>query len=214
MLATHPSTASHIARQLATRFVSDDPPASLVNRLATVFLETDGDLREVTRSLFTSPELYETGRLSMRSRSPFLLVAGALRATRARFRNPAPLVQALRTLGEAPYLAEPPTGYPEEAASWSSSGGLLSWADFALRLPSGGIPGVTPDGDALFRDARRAGGDRLEGLVRVLIPGADPDEVLPDLRAALEAEGVRLGDPGTGAKVVGLILASPAFRQH
>src|SRR5260370_19394381 len=58
ILARHPSTAHFIATKLVRRFVSDDPPKSLVDRVAKTFLKTDGDLREVMRTILTSPEFY------------------------------------------------------------------------------------------------------------------------------------------------------------
>jgi len=85
-LARDPSTARHIATQLATRFVADEPPTSLVDRLAEVFLATDGDLREVTRVLFTSDEFYASG-VGDRVKSPFLLVASTLRLTHGHMPN-------------------------------------------------------------------------------------------------------------------------------
>lgn len=209
MLAHHPSTARHIARELATRFVSDEPPESLVDRLAQVFLDSDGDLREVTRTLFSSPELQDA---PPRMKSPFALVAGTLRLTRADVGNPGTLVEALRSLGEAPYLAEAPTGYPEAASSWTSGGGVLDRVEFATRFASGQLPGVRPDGAALRRDARAADTDPVRGLVRVLLPGADPETVVPELRDALEAE--EAGSEGGGARLLALILASPEFQRQ
>ena len=123
MLARHPSTSLHIATQLATRFVSDDPPKALVDRLANVFMESDGDLAAVTRALFTSPEFYSPEVVGSRTKSPFTLVASTLRLTDARVSNPRVLLTPLRTLGGAPYLAEPPTGYEESSEIWANRQG-------------------------------------------------------------------------------------------
>ncbi len=79
MLAHHPSTARHIATQLATRFVADKPPLALVDHLAAVFLATSGDLREMTRALFTSDEFYDPAVVGNRVKSPFLLVTSTKR---------------------------------------------------------------------------------------------------------------------------------------
>ncbi|MEC9242027.1 MAG: DUF1800 domain-containing protein, partial [Gemmatimonadota bacterium] len=87
MLAHHPSTARHIATQLATRFVADKPPLALVDHLAAVFLATSGDLREVTRALFTSDEFYDPAVVGNRVKSPFLLVTSTLRMTYGRTAN-------------------------------------------------------------------------------------------------------------------------------
>src|SRR5262249_11676951 len=58
LLATHPSTAKFISTKLARKFVSDDPPQALVTRMSQTFLKTDGDIREVLRTMFTSPEFF------------------------------------------------------------------------------------------------------------------------------------------------------------
>src|SRR5687768_18493273 len=58
IVATHPSTARFIATKLARRFVSDDPPPSLVDRAAETFRRTEGDIREVVRTIVTSQEFF------------------------------------------------------------------------------------------------------------------------------------------------------------
>ena len=80
ILARHPATARFVARKLAIRFVSDDPPAALVERAAQVFLKTDGDIREVVRTIVTSPEFFSRAAYRAKVKSPFELVASALRA--------------------------------------------------------------------------------------------------------------------------------------
>ena len=125
MLAHHPSTARHVATQLATRFVADSPSTTLVDHLAEVFLATEGDLREVTRALFTSDEFYDPAVVANRVKSPFLLVTSTLRMTHGRTANVRVLMEPLRSLGEAPYLAEPPTGYPRRALSGPPAGPCL-----------------------------------------------------------------------------------------
>src|SRR6185295_18491817 len=74
ILATHPSTARFIATKLARRFVSDAPPASLVDRLADKFRATDGDLREVTRTILTSPEFLSPTTYGAKVKTPFEFV--------------------------------------------------------------------------------------------------------------------------------------------
>src|SRR6187401_730174 len=95
MLATHPSTAKHISFKLAQRFVADEPPAALVNRAAKKFLETKGDLREVTRVIVTSPEFFDQQYFSAKVKTPLEFVVSAARATNANIVNAQPIVQAL-----------------------------------------------------------------------------------------------------------------------
>ncbi|RMH20422.1 MAG: DUF1800 family protein, partial [Gemmatimonadetes bacterium] len=215
MLARHPSTAHHIARQLALRFVSDDPPERLVNDLAQVFLDTEGDLREVTRALFTHPDFYRSDVAGARVKSPFTLVAGTLRLTHARLANPRPVIELLRSLGEAPYLAEPPTGYEETSAGWAASGAMLNRMNFAVAFVSGEMRGVAPNGEWVFRQARTLAPDPLEGLARLLLPagGADAEAVLQVVRDDLAARPPA-DEREAAVRAAALILGSPAYQRH
>ncbi len=213
MLARHPSTARHVATQLATRFVADEPPAALVDHLADVFLATEGDLREVTRALFTSDELYDPTVVANRVKSPFLLVASTLRMTHARMPNARPLMEPLRSLGEAPYMAEPPTGYPETSAQWASGGAMLTRMNFATAYASGQSRGVGPDGDRLFGGIRSRGGSGLSGLVDALLPGTDTVELIAIIQEDFQANPPD-GERESGARILSLILGSPEFQRH
>jgi uncharacterized protein (DUF1800 family) len=148
MLAAHPSTARHIARKLATRFVSDTPPQALVDRAAKVFLDTGGDLRHVTRAIVMSPEFLAAEARGVKVKTPFEFAVSAIRASGAEVRNAAPLVQQLRTLGMPLYGAQPPTGYDDTAASWINSGALIARMNFAAALAANRLPGTrVPAGD-------------------------------------------------------------------
>jgi uncharacterized protein (DUF1800 family) len=146
IVAAHPSTAMHIARKLATRFISDTPPQSVVDRAAKVFRESGGDLKKVTRAIVTSPEFMAANARGAKVKTPFEFVVSALRATGADVRNAAPLAQQLRTLGMPLYGAQPPTGYDDKAASWVNSGALINRMNFAVALVSNRLQGtrVTP----------------------------------------------------------------------
>ena len=212
-LARHPSTARHIATQLATRFVADQPPMALVDHLAEVFLATDGDLRELTKVLFTADEFYDAGVVGDRVKSPFLLVASTLRMTHGHMPNARVLVEPLRSLGEAPYLAEPPTGYPETSAQWASSGAMLARMNFATSYVAGALRGVGPDGDRLLAEIRRAGGEGLPGLAGALLPGVDSSELMTVIHDDLQANPPEKESEG-GVRALGLILGSPEFQRH
>jgi uncharacterized protein (DUF1800 family) len=141
MLATHPSTAKHISFKLAQRFIADEPPAALVERAAKKFLETKGDLREVTRVIVTSPEFFDEQYYSAKVKTPLEFVVSAARATNANIVNAQPVVQALRgELGMPLYGAQPPTGYSMTADAWVNTGALLNRMNFALQLLNGGMP--------------------------------------------------------------------------
>jgi uncharacterized protein (DUF1800 family) len=133
-LAAHPSTARFISRKLVERFVSENPPQALVDRAAARFTATKGDLREVVRTVVTSPEFFAADAYRAKVKTPLEFVASALRATGADVRIAQPLVRQLRDLGMPPYFCQPPTGYEEGPATWVSSGALVGRMNFALEL--------------------------------------------------------------------------------
>jgi uncharacterized protein (DUF1800 family) len=213
MLATHPSTARHIATQMVTRFVADDPPEALVEHLTQVFLDTGGDLREVTRSLFTAHEFYAPEHMGSRIKSPVILAASALRATGAEILNPRSLIETLRSLEQAPYLAEAPTGYDEASGGWVSGGAMLNRMNFSTALASGSLRGVRPDGASLLAAAGAVGPTALDGLAAVMLPGTDTTELLAVIREDLERDPPG-SDRQAAMRALGLILGSPEFQTH
>ena len=83
ILAHHPSTARFIATKLVRRFVADEPPAALVSRVAKVFIDTDGDIREMVRAILTSDEISDPAVVGAKVKSPFEMVASTMRAVDA-----------------------------------------------------------------------------------------------------------------------------------
>ena len=152
---SHPSTAHHIAFELAQRLVADEPPPALVDRAAARFRETNGDLREVVRTIVTSPEFLAPESRGAKFKTPFELVVSAVRTTGADVADGKPFVQVLQQLGEPLYMCQPPTGYHDTADAWVSAGGLVTRMNFATRLASGSMPGVTlPPGAPASKAAR------------------------------------------------------------
>jgi uncharacterized protein (DUF1800 family) len=142
IVASHPATAHHIAYQLAQRLVADEPPAALVDRAAAKFRNTGGDLREVVRTIATSPEFLGDAVRDAKFKTPFELVVSSMRTTDATVSDARTLVQTLQQMGQPLYLCQPPTGYHNTADAWISAGGLVSRMNFATRLASGNLPGV------------------------------------------------------------------------
>jgi uncharacterized protein (DUF1800 family) len=142
ILARHPATARNIAFKLAQRLVSDTPPPSLVDRAAKTFLSSDGNLREVVRTIVTSPEFFDPGVRLAKVKTPFEFVASALRATNADVRAGQAINRALAEMGMPLYLCQPPTGYDETADTWVSSGALVTRINFAVSLSRGQLRGV------------------------------------------------------------------------
>ena len=142
MLAHHPATAKFISKKLAMRFVSDDPPESLVQRMAKTFHDKDGDIREVLRTMYNSPEFWAPESYRAKVKTPLEFVVSAVRASGADVANPQPLVNQLQKLGMPLYGMQPPTGYPMKAEAWVNSAALLNRMNFSLALASGKLPGI------------------------------------------------------------------------
>ena len=142
LLARHPSTARFIATKLAGRFVTDDPPLALVERTAARFLETNGDLREVTRLILTSPEFLAVETQRAKVKSPLEFVVSSVRALDGEVNRGLGLVRGLRELGMPLYACQPPTGYSDRADAWVNTGALLARMNFAIALVGNRLPGV------------------------------------------------------------------------
>jgi uncharacterized protein (DUF1800 family) len=133
IVSRHPATARHIAFELAQRFVSDDPPASLVDRAAKTFRDSDGDLRDVVKAIVTSDEFFAARAAKVKT--PLEFLASAMRATgRDLPGNGRQLLQALQQMGMPLYMCQPPTGYDDTADTWVSAGALVARMNIAQRL--------------------------------------------------------------------------------
>jgi uncharacterized protein (DUF1800 family) len=150
ILARHPSTARFIATALVRRFVSDAPPPALVDRVADRFTQTDGDLREVTRTIVTSPEFLSPAAYGAKTKTPLEFVVSSIRATAAAVEDATPLVREMRELGMPLYFCQPPTGYKDTADAWVNTGALVGRMNFALDLANDKVGRiVVRDRDAL-----------------------------------------------------------------
>lgn len=174
LLTSQPATARHLSTQLAVRFVSDNPPPALVDRLTATYLRSGGDVREMLRTLVESPELWSRQAIGAKVKSPFELAVSAVRASGAQIANPRPLLNWVARMGQPLYAYLAPTGYPDRADSWVNTGSLLNRMNFGLQFASQRIGGVELDLAAL-RDGREP--ESREEALRVygalLLPGRD-----------------------------------------
>jgi uncharacterized protein (DUF1800 family) len=104
--------------------------------MAARFTATGGDLREVMRTLLTSPEFRSPDAYAAKIKTPYEFVVSAVRATGAGVGDAQPLVRALQQLGMPLYQCQPPTGYKDTAEAWVNSGALVNRMNFALTLAS------------------------------------------------------------------------------
>jgi uncharacterized protein (DUF1800 family) len=220
LLARHPSTARHIATKLVERFVSDDPPADLVNHIAEEFLRTDGDLRAVTRALFTADAFYRPEHRLAKVKTPYELVVSALRATGAEVGQSQRTVQLLRTMGHLPYSEPAPTGFPAMSEDWINTGAMLNRMNFGLDLAAGRVDGVRLDVQRLMQQAGRpaAAAARdvplpLDAMLNALLPGRETERLAERIREDVAAQGA-MQPRQRVARAFGLVLGSPEFQRH
>ena len=193
ILAAHPSTAKFIATKLVERFVNDQPPAEFVNELAAVFQSTNGDLRAVTRALFSSPHFYNQANHRVKVKTPFELVASAFRVTGAEVGLSRATVQTLRSFGHLPYNEPAPTGFPASSEDWVNSGAMLNRMNFGLALAANRLDGVRLTPGALNNGQQPASVEEwVPGLLARLVPGAETTRlqttILRELEKPVEAD--------------------------
>jgi uncharacterized protein (DUF1800 family) len=145
IVAHHPSTAKFIATKLVRRFVSDEPPPALVDRVAQTFMKTDGDIREVLKAIFSSPEFNSPEAYRAKVKRPFELAISAVRTLGADTNGGPQFHQWIARMGQPLYGFQTPNGYSDVAENWVNTGALLERMNFALALASNRIPGTRVD---------------------------------------------------------------------
>jgi uncharacterized protein (DUF1800 family) len=197
ILARHPATARFIARKLAIRFVSDDPPAALVERAAQTFLKTDGNIRETVRTIVTSPEFFSRTAYRSKVKSPFELVASALRVVGAQPDTTMRSAQVVAFLGQPMFGHQAPNGWPETGEAWMNAGAILNRINFGLALAGGRIPGASVAQWANADEVRTAPrAQQVDAVVRDFLGG----QVSPDTREILLS-----GENPLAAKLAGSV---------
>ena len=222
ILARHRSTAKFISTKLAMRFVSDHPAPSLVDRMAQTFLKKDGDIREVLKTMFHSPEFWAPESYRAKVKTPLEFVVSAVRSSGAEVSDALPLARQLQDMGMQLYGMQPPTGYSMEAQAWLNSSALLGRMNFALALTAGKLKGVLVDFDRIFGAGFGPGnspGDppaALAALENSLLAG-DVSQQTHDTIAAqgVEAKPSDSKSGPLGMRVMaGLLLGSPEFQRR
>jgi uncharacterized protein (DUF1800 family) len=204
IVCSHPSTARHIATKLSRKFVSENPPATLVDRVTKVFADSGGDIKAMLREVLHSVE-FKAAR-GVKFKRPIHFIASCLRATAADTHFHKPLVEYLLRMGQAPFQHPTPDGYPDEAAPWL---GTLLWRwNFALALGANQIPSVTVEAQRL---AKAIGGGSPARLLPHFIGRAGTEAELKALNDYAASQGTETNE--RKAEMLGLILASPAFQR-
>lgn len=186
MLASHKSTANFISKKIATRFVSDNPPQSLVDRMAKTFLQKNGDIKEVMVTLVSSPEFWDKKNLREKTKSPFELAMSAVRTTGAEVVYPVQLYQWVNKMGQKLYNYQAPTGFPDRGQYWINTGSLLNRMNFGLALATGRIPGIKINLAALNNNQEPESAEHaLKVYSKILMPERDLEETIKRLTPLL-----------------------------
>jgi uncharacterized protein (DUF1800 family) len=201
ILTHHPSTARFISRSLAQRFVADDPPQTLVDRMAQTFTQTEGDLRAVLTTMFNSAEFFSEGAWQAKIKSPLEMVAGAVRAVQGEVTDSFSLVQKIADMGEPLYSKLEPTGYPNTGDTWLSTAGIVGRVSFAASLASGLVPGVS-------LESSRWAGKSQSAIAGDLLGHEASLQTLTALETGLQGK-----DP-TPQFIASLVLSSPDFQRR
>jgi uncharacterized protein (DUF1800 family) len=206
MLASHKSTAHFISKKLARRFVSDSPDPAFVDVLSQIFIESDGDTRQLLRALLNS-EAFKASA-GMKFKKPLDFFISALRLTDTNITgNSRKLYKQLQLLGQLPFSWQLPDGYPDVAEYWATTSGLLDRWNFGFKLVSNEIRGAEVDLAALTKDAAS-----VEDVVDVLSIRFLGDRMPDDARAILvdlaSSDDLDVIIPS----VAGMILGSPHFQ--
>jgi len=204
MLAKSPATARHVAFKLAQYFVADKPPSGVVDRLAARFTETDGDIREVLKTLFVSREFADS--TASKYKTPYQFVLSAVRAAGAPVKNPRPLLAAMARLGQPLYGCPTPDGYRDTEDAWLSPDASMLRVDFAAALADRKLPlgaeAAAPDDNPVVKASATTeesiDADRLEKLLAPVLNS--------NTRAALAAAPAELR--------AAMVLGSPGFMRR
>jgi len=149
-LATNPHTAHFVCQKLAVRFVSDDPPPALVDRMADTFMKTRGNIRAILATMLQSEDFWRATDYHAKVKTPQDYIVSALRASGAEVQGAGALDTALTQLGQPLYGHQTPDGYNMKAEAWNSTAALIARLNFAFALASNRINGVHTDWDAML----------------------------------------------------------------
>ncbi len=205
ILAHHPSTARFISRELAQRFVADDPPPILIDRMARTFRDSNGDIRAVLNTLFTSQEFFSQGAYRTKVKTPFETIVSAVRATGAQVENAGLLVSQAAAMGQPLYRKLEPTGYSNAGEDWMNSAALLARMNFALQLAQNQMDGVKLD-LGKFSAAPAA------AARQILFTDAAP-QTLDAIGKELSNEASNPSSINPGL-IAGMLLGSPDFQRR
>jgi uncharacterized protein (DUF1800 family) len=201
-LAAHPKTAHFVSWRLVQRFVSDDPPESLVAKCANAFLRSGGEIRAVLRTMLTSHEFHSPAAVRTKVKTPLEFAASAIRAMEGVVEDGKPLARLLGDMGMPLYECKPPTGWSNRSTDWVNMSAQLYRFNLATALAAGELAGVRVPATGHSSPANVAQTFAHHFL------GRDLDEPTRQAIARIQTAG----DVPPSTKAMALLLASPEFQ--
>lgn len=216
-LAHHSQTASFLARKLCRRLVSDDPPQTLVDRVAAEYLAQDTEIAPVIRLILTSDEFAEASM--EKTRRPFELLAAQARAIGLDVSKTEPdelriVGELLRQMGEPLYLWPSPDGPPDVATPWINAGTMLQRWNLTLSLTAGDLRTATVDIEQ-HRPDNAADAETFVTHVAASL-GVELDDVTRQAGSALLESSTDAANPTPDelADLAAVLLVSPAAQRR
>jgi uncharacterized protein (DUF1800 family) len=192
-------------------FVSDSAPPALVERAAKTYLRTDGDIREVMRTIITSPEFNDRAAYRTKVKTPFELVASILRATNAAPDTTQQNAQIIARLGQPIFGRATPDGWPDQGAAWMNTGALLNRVNLGAQVGSNQIANIAiptwKPGQALLDAAPEK---QVDGIIDALLSG----DTSPETRSAMLAVQTPAGTPQRIGDLVAIAIGSSDFQRR
>ena len=239
MLASHPATARFIATKLAAKFISDEPPTSVVNEMTKTFVASKGDIKEVLLTMVMHPDFWAKAKEKEKIKSPFELAVSAVRATGTEVAAPYQVFTWSEKMGQKFYFYQAPTGFPDRANFWINTGSLLNRMNFGMAIAAQKIPGFKTNLLQLNQNHEpESVEEALQIYTKLLLPVANQKEnsecIMSIVRAQNIDQKIASATKDTGgmqdmqkesmpdmnntplksmAQVVGVIIGSPAFQR-
>jgi uncharacterized protein (DUF1800 family) len=146
ILSREPATAHHVSLELATYFMGDDPPPTVVDRMAQTFQHSDGDIAQVLKTLFRSREFDASLGHGFKDPVHYAVSAVRLAYDQRPILNTGPMQSWLNRMAEGLYNHETPDGYPMTSAAWDGPGQLAVRFEIAHQIGQGSAGLFKPDG--------------------------------------------------------------------
>ena len=192
LLAHHAATAKFICKKLAVKFVSDNPPASLIDKMAATFLANDGDIKEVLKTMVAAPEFWTKDAIAQKTKSPLELAISSVRALDATVNMPFMMYQWVSKMGQKLYYYQAPTGFPDKGQYWINTGALLNRMNFGLAFASQKIPGVEFNLAAINNNHEPESAiDALKTYSKIILPERDVDATIKRLTALVNDPSIQ-----------------------